>query len=167
MGVGGCSLDDPLLGVEGGQGVQAQPVHHLEEGLVTGVPLEPRSHPCHLWGCSPALVWSLQGHSCHTHTPTPTSSPADRSPLRQVPCRALDSTHCTAPGRPGPSVTRPPHSRACAGKGPRQLPPGQGSSSWESVALVVKGPELREQPSYNPRCVTKSEVYPTSKQSWK
>lgn len=27
----GCSLNDPFLRVEGGQGVQAQPAHHLEK----------------------------------------------------------------------------------------------------------------------------------------
>lgn len=41
-GLGGCSLDDPLLRIEGGQGVQAQPVHHLErKRLVTDGHLSP------------------------------------------------------------------------------------------------------------------------------
>lgn len=154
MGVRGCSLDDPLLGVEGGQGVQAQPVHHLEEGPVTGVPssLGPTPATC---GGAPALVWSLQGHSCHTHTtPHTHQHPCRQKPFKAGALPGPDSTHCAALGRPRPSVTRPPHMRACAGKGLRQLPPGRGSSSWESVALALKGPVLREQPRYDPRSVT-------------
>ena len=70
MGVRGCSLDDPLLGVEGGQGVQAQPVHHLEEGPVTGVPssLGPTPATC---GGAPRPGVELAGTQLpHTHHPS-------------------------------------------------------------------------------------------------
>lgn len=66
-GLGGSSLNDPLLRIEGGQGVQAQPVHHLEKkGLVTNKsPMHKEGHqrvsPTSAHGNIPTLIQPLCG----------------------------------------------------------------------------------------------------------
>lgn len=94
-GWGGCSLDNPLLGFEGSQGVQAQPIHHLEEGPVTWSPLD---------GEAPLLP--PQG---------PLAAPAHQQPARQGPAQRRGPHDLwTVTRSPGPA----------AGKRPGQLPPG-------------------------------------------
>lgn len=118
-GLGGCSLDDPLLRVEGGQGVQAQPVHHLErKRLVTDS--HPSPPPCRRKATEGPVPRSSRRHSPRTQPvcgECGRAQPATLSPSRSPAHRWLPSK-LSPPGRapspeqaPRPSVhflTHPP-----------------------------------------------------------